>query len=96
MTGECGARTHFSCWRRYIRQAQSATCIDNLYFGLKLDWMGIAADAVGALYQFLAQSLKCFDATQAVGALQNMNLKLVPCGRIKPPTEVLFCEFVPM
>jgi hypothetical protein len=56
--------------------------------------MGVAADAAGALCQLLAQNLKSFDMPKAVGAFEKMDLKLIPCGGIKRPIQVFFCEFV--
>ena len=46
--------------------------------------------------QFLAQSLDGLDLSQALDALENMDLKLILRGGIKLAIQVFFCEFVPV
>jgi hypothetical protein len=58
--------------------------------------LGVRANLMGTLGEFLAQGLDYFHTSQALDTLENMDLEFVPRGGIKLPIEVFFCEFVPM
>ena len=58
--------------------------------------LGVGANLMGALVQFLPQGLDRLSPLQARGTLQNMDFKLVLSGRIELPIQVFFCNVVPI